>query len=146
MWSGAVEQVGQTGYRSLSIALNEISAGGRTDRWGNVAKPKTVLWEADEHTLAKHQILRAYLEAWIPIMSRWNDRLLLIDGFAGPGRYDGGEEGSPLIMLRTLLNHRNFVTNRRTTFSFLFIEQDHDQRRDRATGLVTGQRASDPAG
>ncbi len=92
-----------------------------------MAKPKTVLWEADEHTLAKHQILRAYLEAWIPIMSRWNDRLLLIDGFAGPGRYEGGEEGSPLIMLRTLLNHRDFVTNRRTTFSFLFIEQDHDR-------------------
>ena len=43
-----------------------------------MAKPKTVLWEADEHTLAKHQILRAYLEAWIPIMSRWNDRLLYL--------------------------------------------------------------------
>jgi hypothetical protein len=36
-----------------------------------LAKPKTVLSEADEHTLAKHEILRAYLQAWLPIMSRW---------------------------------------------------------------------------
>lgn len=92
-----------------------------------MAKPKTVLWEADEHTLAKHHILWTYLRAWIPIMSRWNERLLLIDGFAGPGRYEGGEEGSPLIMLRTLFDHRDFVTQRATTFSLLFIEQDHDR-------------------
>jgi hypothetical protein len=71
-----------------------------------MAKPKTPLRDADEHTLAKHDILREYLEAWLPIMSKWNRRLLLIDGFAGPGRYVGGEEGSPLIMLRTLLSHK----------------------------------------
>jgi three-Cys-motif partner protein len=50
-----------------------------------MAKPKTPLRDADEHTLAKHDILREYLEAWLPIMSKWNRRLLLIDGFAGPG-------------------------------------------------------------
>ena len=35
-----------------------------------MAKPRTVTWPAKEHTLAKHKILRAYLEAWIPIMSK----------------------------------------------------------------------------
>jgi three-Cys-motif partner protein len=90
-------------------------------------KPNTVLWEADEHTLAKHQILRGYLQAWLPMMSRWEQRVLLIDGFAGPGRYVGGELGSPLIMLRTLLDHGAFATRAATTFSFLFIEQNHER-------------------
>lgn len=89
-----------------------------------MSKPKTVLWDADEHTLAKHKILRGYLDAWIPIMSRWEKRLLLIDGFAGPGRYAGGEVGSPLLMLSALLDHREAVRMRSTSFSFLFIEQD----------------------
>lgn len=89
-----------------------------------MAKPNTPLWDADEHTLAKHDILREYLEAWLPIMSKWNKHLLLIDGFAGPGRYLGGEEGSPLIMLRTLLSHKARTAMAATTFTFLFIEQD----------------------
>ena len=103
-----------------------------------MARPKTPLWEADEHTLAKHAILREYLEAWLPIMSSCNPRLLLIDGFAGPGRYLGGEEGSPLIMLRTLLEHRTLPRMAGTTFSFLFIEQDADRithLRDEITAL-----------
>ncbi len=92
-----------------------------------MSKPKTILWEADEHTLAKHKILRGYLDAWFPIMSRWEKRLLLIDGFAGPGRYLGGEEGSPLLMLKALLDHRESVRLRGTSFSFLFVEQDADR-------------------
>jgi hypothetical protein len=35
-------------------------------------------------------------------------RLLLVDGFAGPGRYATGEPGSPLIMLDALLSHQSF--------------------------------------
>lgn len=92
-----------------------------------MAKPTTVLWEANEHTLAKHEILRRYLQAWLPIMSKWEPKLLLIDGFAGPGRYQGGEEGSPLVMLRTLLEHRDLTAHPATTFAFLFIEKDHDR-------------------
>jgi hypothetical protein len=33
-----------------------------------LAKPTTVLWDANEHTLAKHEILRRYLQAWLPII------------------------------------------------------------------------------
>jgi hypothetical protein len=52
--------------------------------------PKTVTWTLDEHTLGKHLVLRAYLDAWLPIMSRRNGRILFIDGFAGP-EYAKGE-------------------------------------------------------
>ena len=106
-------------------------------------KPTTVLWEADEHTLAKHELLREYLEAWIPKLSRWNDKVLLIDGFAGPGEYAGGEDGSPIVMLKTLLDHRAFVPNGSCNFTCLFVEKDHDRiehlrRRIDALGALAG--------
>jgi len=51
--------------------------------------PKETIWAAEEHTFAKHRLLRRYLDAWLPIMARHNRRLVLVDGFAGPGRYSG---------------------------------------------------------
>ena len=53
------------------------------------------LWPLEPQTLGKHLVLRNYLNGWFPILGRWNDRLLFVDGFAGPGEYDGGEKGSP---------------------------------------------------
>jgi hypothetical protein len=53
-------------------------------------------WRADPHTLAKHRILKGYLGAWFPAMTLGaygHRRVLIIDGFAGPGDYEGGEEG-----------------------------------------------------
>jgi len=90
------------------------------------------LWPLDDHTRAKHRILRAYLDAWIPVMGRTakgrsraeNPRLLLVDGFAGPGRYKTGEDGSPLIMLKALLEHSDFDNLTSVEFIYLFIESD----------------------
>src|ERR1035437_7730074 len=97
-----------------------------------MAVPKTTLWEADPHTKIKHAILRAYLHGWLPIMARWNGRIVFIDGFAGPGRYVDGSPGSPIIALRALLEHRVFrEPNVHRRFSFLFIEE----RADRAESL-----------
>jgi three-Cys-motif partner protein len=75
------------------------------------------VWAAEPHTLVKHRILRRYLQAWFPILTQQGqilrrrygnlDRseILFIDGFAGPGAYQGGEKGSPLIALEEVLNH-----------------------------------------
>jgi three-Cys-motif partner protein len=54
-------------------------------------------------------------------------RLLMVDGFAGPGRYEAGQPGSPLIMLDALLKHSAFPRLGDVKFLFLFIE--HDKRR-----------------
>ncbi len=74
-------------------------------------------WPADPHTLAKHAILQRYLQAWFPILTRQASTLarqygnvsgreiLFIDGFAGPGEYTNGKEGSPLIALKAALDH-----------------------------------------
>src|SRR5437870_263200 len=101
------------------------------------------VWPIEPHTLAKHRILRRYLDAWLPIMARWNPRIVIIDGFAGPGRYLGGEEGSPLIALRALLEHPHMQTRAGLEVRFWFIEE----RVDRATALeqeLAGLRAQRP--
>src|SRR5437667_11563413 len=77
----------------------------------------------DDHTRAKHEILRRYLQAWLPIMTNRNEHVVIIDGFAGPGEYIGGESGSPLIAVDTFLNH-TYAKIREKKVTVLFIEED----------------------
>lgn len=93
-------------------------------------KPDDTLWELEQHSRAKHVILRTYLDAWLPIMSKYNRRLVLVDGFAGPGRYKGGERGSPLIMLDAFLEHE-YRDRIDAELVYLFI----DERADRVEHL-----------
>jgi three-Cys-motif partner protein len=92
--------------------------------------PKETIWAAEEHTFAKHRLLRRYLDAWLPIMARHNRRLVLVDGFAGPGRYSGGQPGSPLVMLDAYLGHA-YSTKlpylATVGLTYIFIEQDADR-------------------
>lgn len=61
-------------------------------------------------------------------MARHNGRIVFIDGFAGPGRYVGGEDGSPLIAVKTLLDHPHFQgTREQREVVFIFIEKDADR-------------------
>jgi three-Cys-motif partner protein len=86
--------------------------------------PSETLWELDPHTVGKHLVLRAYLNAWLPIMSSANSRVLFIDGFAGPGEYKGGEEGSPQIALRALVDHSAEI---KAEVVYWFIEKETDR-------------------
>lgn len=98
--------------------------------------PRTTVWELEEHTRGKHQVLRYYLGAWFPILGTTQSRIAFIDGFAGPGEYRGGEIGSPLIALQTFENHRAPM---RAHVSFLFIELDA-RRTEHLRGLVEPYR------
>ena len=89
-----------------------------------MSAPRAPVWPIEPHTRAKHELLRHYLDAWYPIMARWGPRLVFIDGFAGPGIYDGGEPGSPVVALRTLLEHRAFSRFTGCEFVFHFIESE----------------------
>lgn len=82
------------------------------------------IWPSTPHTKAKHQILEEYLNAWFPILSRWNGRILYLDGFAGPGKYSKGEDGSPVIAINTILHHSRFIPNSKSEVVFLFIDKD----------------------
>jgi three-Cys-motif partner protein len=52
-------------------------------------KKLPTIWNAPPHTIAKIEMLRAYLVAWFQILgrSRPGQDLLYVDGFAGPGEY-----------------------------------------------------------
>ena len=72
---------------------------------------------------AKHRLLESYLGGWFPILSSWNGRVLYFDCHAGRGKHETGHEGSPLLALRTLLNHRNRLRIlRNTVVKFVFFE------------------------
>ena len=61
-------------------------------------------------------------------MAKHNGRIISVDGFAGPGRYTGGEEGSPLIALRALLDHPHFRQRRPgREILLVFIEREEDR-------------------
>ena len=97
--------------------------------------PKTTLWPMSPHTEGKHLVLRRYLDAWLPILGSRFGRILFIDGFAGPGAYVGGEEGSPLVALRALAEHtaRGMITAETV---FVFIEKDL-KRAHHLRGLIS---------
>lgn len=70
----------------------------RTDR-GRLADADPLKWLYQAHTDAKHRLLEQYLRGYVPILARAGyKRLLLVDGFAGRGRYINGEPGSPLVL------------------------------------------------
>jgi three-Cys-motif partner protein len=85
-------------------------------------QPKTTIWELEPHTAAKHEILRRYVQAWAPILSQGNfPHLVFVDGFAGPGRYSEGEEGSPIIALKAVIDQPRPI---KAKVDFHFIELD----------------------
>lgn len=95
--------------------------------------PRTAAsWKLAPHTAAKLAILGAYLRAWFPILSNSGkfDRIIYIDGFAGPGRYTGGEDGSPIVALKAALAAQS--PQRRVSFEFHFVES----RRRVASALI----------
>ncbi len=50
--------------------------------------------------------------------------LLFVDGFAGPGCYSGGEDGSPLLAIKAVLSHAQSIP---IPISFLFIEESEER-------------------
>jgi three-Cys-motif partner protein len=50
---------------------------------------------------------------------------MYLDGFCGPGRYLGGEDGSPIIALKEALKHSILLQN--SEIIFFFIDQDQER-------------------
>ena len=91
----------------------------------NMTKTTETIWPIEEHTKAKHEILRRYLDAWFPILGSKIPRILYIDGFCGPGRYEHGEPGSPIIALTRALSLKQYLAN--AEVNFLFIDERCDR-------------------
>jgi three-Cys-motif partner protein len=85
-------------------------------------QPKATIWELEPHTAAKHEILRRYIQAWAPILSQGNfPHLVFVDGFSEPGRYSKGEEGSPIIAVKAVIEQPRPI---KAKVDFHFIELD----------------------
>jgi three-Cys-motif partner protein len=81
-----------------------------------------VTWPIQPHTEAKHAILIAYLRAWFPILSLGGfARVIYVDGFAGPGRYTAGQDGSPILAIKALALQKAKLNS---SFEFHFVERD----------------------
>lgn len=103
----------------------------------DATRPGTdVLWSLELATAAKHRLYKRYLDAWWPILlqprshdGRLWPRVTYLDAFAGPGRYLGGEEGSPVFALRRLLCHdaAERMCLSRDRVRLLFMEKRHDR-------------------
>ncbi len=86
------------------------------------------IWGISALTQFKHELLKNYLKAWFPILAQSrNRRIIFLDGFAGPGIYQGGEPGSPIIALKTLIKHSVFPQSEQTEFIFIFVEKDKER-------------------
>ncbi len=87
-----------------------------------MASPKSTTWKIEPPTKAKHEILRRYLQAWVPILAYGGfPQVLYIDGFSGPGSYSNGEDGSPIIALNAALQGS---IPAKTKVQFVFVEKD----------------------
>lgn len=94
-----------------------------------------------QHSVAKHKLLRSYLAAYFPtlISSPHQDelRLTIIDGFAGGGKYEHADTGeimlgSPFICLQAaeeaeaLINHSERTKKVRFNVDYVFVEKERD--------------------
>lgn len=71
--------------------------------------------EFEDHTLLKHAVLRAYLYMWaFKLLQRPGaaDRVIYVDSFAGPGKDNAGNPGSPTIACRVAQEVRGALAKR----------------------------------
>lgn len=101
---------------------------------GKMSKPKTTIWPIEPHTTAKHEILKRYLGAWFGIMIYSNPKVLFLDGFSGPGRYLGGEIGSPLIALKIATEQLSKQPQKQAILVFI---EENEERLEFLKGEIT---------
>lgn len=104
--------------------------------------PQGTVWDIPQLTPIKHHLLRSYLQEWFPTMLRNHERIHVIDGFSGPGEYTGGEPGSPLIAINTLMSTVPDCTLQRNV-TFWFVDAD-ERRRSHLHYLLRKQASRHP--
>jgi three-Cys-motif partner protein len=79
------------------------------------------------HHRAKHELLRRYMNVWIPKLGFTYGQIALVDGFASAGRYRDAQRGSPLIMLDAYVGRPEEERARfKSPPHFVFIEHRRD--------------------
>lgn len=71
-------------------------------------------------SVIKDKVLRSYLTAYLPKVNKLGRPILIVDGFAGPGKFEDGSEGSPLIICALAEQYT------RGKYSAFFINKDRE--------------------
>jgi three-Cys-motif partner protein len=74
-------------------------------RWCACRHRRGTVWRSEPRTLLKHQVYRWYLSCWIAKICQKFPASAIVDGFAGPGFYADGPDGSPIVIANTFLGH-----------------------------------------
>lgn len=73
----------------------------------------------EKHSNIKTQIMVKYFKSWAKIIlnQEYVDKAAYIDLFCGPGRYDDGSESTPILILKEIINNKQYRNNIKTYFS-----------------------------
>lgn len=111
---------GEPGEDDLDVDV-EVEAGGEHSHGDRC------LWPLNPHTEAKHRLYKRYISAWAPILLQeaWVHKVTYLEGFAGPGEYAAGQDGSPAYAIRSLLQHdrRDAMRLSRDRVTMIFLEK-----------------------
>jgi three-Cys-motif partner protein len=88
--------------------------------------PSGTFWRSEPRTLLKHQVYRWYLDCWMGKICQTFPRSAVVDCFAGPGSYEDGPEGSPVVIAKTFLDHSHLENFNR--FKLITLEERLDRR------------------
>ncbi len=79
-------------------------------------------WKYKKHTQIKHKLLSKYIVPWSKILGKFYN-LIIFDCFAGRGRYKDGEDGSPLIIMKTIAKIKKNLKTSPKKIKCVFIEK-----------------------
>lgn len=78
----------------------------------------------DEATLTKLNIFEDYLRSWLPVFINLTGSIRIYDFFAGEGQDVNGNPGSPLRIIRTIDEFRDFLLKRGKKIELLFNDSN----------------------
>ena len=94
--------------------------------------------QAENHSKIKHIVLEKFFLSWVNKVfynkfNKFNNKLIVFDGFAGPGEYENGDKCSPIICLDTAFKVEihgykiNDTNNKKMKILLLFCEKDKEK-------------------
>lgn len=101
-------------------------------------------WKYSEHTKVKHIVFSKYFKTWSSILGTYHN-LYVFDCFAGRGRYVDGSEGSPLKILKILINLKKTQGKPENAYCH-FIEKNknnHNNLHDEITNFIDQHESLD---
>jgi three-Cys-motif partner protein len=99
--------------------------------------PSGTLWRSEPRTLLKYQVYQWYLDCWMGKICQKFPASTIVDCFAGPGFYEDGPDGSPIVIANAFLEHSKLTSFNR--LRLICLEKRPD-RRDALAGRLGGLR------